>query len=223
MIPAVFLIPFLLFCGVAGAQPADNGHPKIVKKFIRYDAERVRLSLEYLENRHGLVQDRPSIRPKMIVLHYTGSGTAQSVYAYFNRTEIDPGRDYNKKESTLNVSSQYLVDRDGTIYQLMEDTLFARHTIGLNYCAIGIENVGGSSAPLTDKQVDANVALIRHLYGLFPGIEYLIGHSEYVRFRNTPIWRETNAKYITYKSDPGNAFLAKVRGRLKGYALRDRP
>jgi N-acetylmuramoyl-L-alanine amidase len=216
------LLPFFL-SAVSPAQPVDADPPKIIRKPIRYDAERVKLSIEYLKTRHGLVQTTPSIRPKMIVLHFTGSGTAQSVHAYFNPSQIEQGRQYNRTESLLNVSSQYLVDRDGTIFQLMYDTLFARHTIGLNYCAIGIENVGGPSSPLTEKQVMANVALVRHLCMKYPEIEYLIGHSEYLRFRNKSIWKETDPNYITYKTDPGDGFLAKVRERLKNYPLRDRP
>jgi len=143
------------------------------------------------------------------------------MHEYFNPSQIEKGRSYNRNESALNVSSHYLVDRDGTIYKLMEDTLFARHAIGINYCAIGVENIGGPDAPLTDKQGNANIALVKHLSKKFPAIEYLIGHSEYVRFRKKPIWKETNPRYITYKSDTGDEFLRKVRERLKNYPLRN--
>ena len=40
---------------------------------------------------------------------------------------------------TLNVGAQFLVGRDGAIWQLMPETALARHAIGLNWCAIGIE------------------------------------------------------------------------------------
>ncbi|MDA4805622.1 N-acetylmuramoyl-L-alanine amidase, partial [Enterobacter hormaechei] len=61
------------------------------------------------------------------------------------------------------VSAHYLVDRDGTVYQLLPDTFFARHIIGLNYMAIGVENVGGPDAPLTEAQGKANAALVKYL------------------------------------------------------------
>jgi hypothetical protein len=46
---------------------------------------------------------------------------------------------------------------------LVDPELFARHTIGLNYCAIGIENIGSKSQPLTDEQVEANAELVKYL------------------------------------------------------------
>ena len=73
------------------------------------------------------------------------------------------GRKNLSHESALNVSSQFIIDRDGSIYQLMPPNQFARHTIGLNYCAIGVENIGGSKQPLTEAQVEANAKLIRYL------------------------------------------------------------
>ena len=35
-----------------------------------------------------------------------------------------------------------MIDRDGTIYQLVPLAIMCRHTVGLNYTAIGIEHVG---------------------------------------------------------------------------------
>ena len=41
-----------------------------------------------------------------------------------------------------------------------------RHIIGYNWCAIGIENVGGVNGveDLTDAQLEANVELIKYLH-----------------------------------------------------------
>lgn len=195
---------------------------EIKKKYISYDAKRRELSIEYIKTRHGINQASPVIVPKMIVLHYTGGGTIQSNFNYFNQTEIEEARGNNKKQSKLNVSSHFLVDRDGTIYQLMDDTSFARHTIGLNYCAIGVENIGDEKNPLTKEQVIANVQLIRHLCGKYK-IEYLIGHSEYVQFRKTSLWKETDPNYITYKADPGDDFLKQVRSQIKDLNLKYKP
>ncbi len=194
----------------------------IKKKYINYDAKRRALSLEYMKTRHGIIRENPVIEPKMIVLHYTGGGTLQSNYNYFNQTEIEAAREKNRKQSKLNVSAQFLVDRDGTIYQIMDDSLFARHAIGLNYCAIGVENIGGDKNPLTKEQVSANIKLVRHLCKKYK-IEYLIGHSEYTRFRNTPLWKETDPGYITYKADPGDDFMKKVRAQLTDLKLKDKP
>ncbi len=195
----------------------------IIQKPINYNSKREKLSVEYLQQRHGLLNSsKPIIEPKMIVIHYTGIGNLNSIFNYFNRTELENSRALNKKQSSLNVSSQFLIDRNGDIYQLMDETKFARHTIGLNYCAIGIENIGSDKNPLTPEQLQSNVQLIKHL-ATKHNIEYVIGHSEYIAFRNSKLWKETNPNYITYKSDPGNSFMKKVREQLKEYNFKQKP
>lgn len=212
---------FLFLCSISFF--AQNKQVfKTIEKPIVYNAEREKLSLEYLKTRHGLIQDKPTISPKIIVLHYTASGTLLSNFNYFNNVQIENGRKLNKDQSKLNVSAHYLIDRDGTIYHLMKDTLLARHTIGLNYCAIGVENIGSKEQPLTEAQVQANAQLVRELCSKYK-IEYLIGHSEYIKFRNTSLWKETNPKYITYKEDPGSKFLVEVRKLTTDLKLKSTP
>lgn len=195
---------------------------KIVRKLISYTAERRKLSLEYLEKRHGLLQSSPVIKPAIIVLHYTAGGTVNSVYNYFNQLYIEGKRKVNQVQSSLNVSAHFLVDRDGTIYQLIEDTLFSRHTIGLNYCAIGVENIGSNDQPLTPAQVIANAGLIRLLAKKFP-IKYVIGHSEYGVFRKSALWKEKDPAYFTQKQDPGVSFMQGVRKQIQDLGLKGRP
>lgn len=194
---------------------------KIIDKPIVYGEKRVQLSLEYLKERHGIVQEKPTIIPKIIVLHYTGGGTLNSNFNYFNKEEIENSRKINKNQSKLNVSAHFLVDRDGTIYRLVDENLFARHTIGLNYCSIGVENVGSEKNPLTQEQVIANIKLVKYLCEKHK-IEYLIGHSEYAIFRKSDLWKETNSKYFTHKLDPGNDFMKKVREGVKNLNLKSK-
>ncbi|WP_294299527.1 peptidoglycan recognition family protein [uncultured Chryseobacterium sp.] len=209
----------ILMIGFVNGQANE---PKIIRKPISYSEDRIRLSLEYLKEHHGLVQKTSVIVPKMIILHYTANGDVESNFKYFNKTYLEGGRNTLKKQSALNVSSQYLIDRDGTIYQLMEPDQFARHTIGLNYCAIGIENIGSKKEPLTDKQVAANAQLIRYLIKKYK-IEYLIGHSEYGAFRNSKLWKESDPGYFTIKEDPGQDFMNKVRRQVADLHLKDQP
>ena len=208
----------LLVCFVSG----QKSELKIINKPINYSKERISLSLDYLKEHHGLVQETPTIIPKMIVLHYTAGGNVESNFRYFNKTNLESGRGALKKQSTLNVSSHFIVDRDGTIYQIMEPNQFARHTIGLNYCAIGIENIGSKKEPLTQKQVIANAELIRHLKKKYD-IEYLIGHSEYGGFRNSKLWKESDPKYFTEKEDPGKDFMHKIRLEILNLHLKGKP
>ncbi|PIF43587.1 N-acetylmuramoyl-L-alanine amidase [Chryseobacterium sp. 52] len=210
---------FVLIACIAKAQTNEF---KTVNKPIDYSPERVRLSLDYLKSHYNIVQNSPAISPKIIVLHYTAGGTVETNYKYFNKTHLESARNVLKKQSTLNVSSQFIVDRDGTIYQLMEPNMFARHTIGLNYCAIGIENIGSKNQPLTEKQSLSNAQLIRHLTKKY-NIEYLIGHSEYGIFRGSKLWKETDPNYFTAKEDPGKDFMKKVRLLVSDLHLKDKP
>lgn len=213
---------YALFVLISYCTEAQTNEFKIISKSIDYSQERVRLSLEYLKDHYNIVQNSPTISPKIIVLHYTAGGTVETNYKYFNKTHLESARNTLKKQSTLNVSSQFIVDRDGTVYQLMEPNRFARHTIGLNYCAIGIENIGSKSQPLTEKQVLANAQLVRYLTKKYH-IEYLIGHSEYGAFRGSTLWKETDPNYFTVKEDPGKDFMKKVRLLVTDLDLKDKP
>lgn len=195
----------------------------VIQKPISFDEEREQLSIQYLEKRHGIKQTTASIQPKIIVVHYTVIPTMERTFNAFMPSILPSSRTGIKSASSLNVSSQYLIDRDGTTYQLLPDTVFARHVIGLNYCAIGIENVAnGKDLPLTKKQLNANVRLIRTLATKYD-IEYLIGHHEYQAFIGHPLWKETDPHYLTKKSDPGDAFMTDLRNKLKSIGLKGPP
>lgn len=216
MMRSFLLFFYCLFATVLFAQS-----PKIVQKPITWNQERIQLSLDYLKNRHGLNQSAPTIQPKMVVVHWTANNSVKATSNTFNPVKL-PGRPELTKASALNVSSQYVIDRDGTIYQFLPDTIFARHTIGLNYCAIGIENIGSRQNPLTNAQLKANEELIRYLSKMYP-IEYVIGHHEYQRFKKTSWWKETDPKYITGKDDPGDKFMQRLRKHLANLKLNPLP
>ncbi|MDR6736925.1 MULTISPECIES: N-acetylmuramoyl-L-alanine amidase [unclassified Sphingobacterium] len=195
--------------------------PKIIQKPITWNQERIQLSLDYLKNRHGLTQSAPIIHPKMIVVHWTANNSVKATFNTFNPVKL-PGRPELTKASALNVSSQFVIDRDGTIYQFLPDSIFARHTIGLNYCAIGIENIGSRQFPLTNAQLKANEELIRYLSKKYP-IEFVLGHHEYQRFKKTSWWKETDPNYITGKDDPGDKFMNELRSELNDLKLKRLP
>lgn len=202
----VFLfLSFLLFhLAVIG-----QNKPYIVERPITWNSDRERLSLEYMLNRHGIHADTALIEPKIVVVHFTENMSVNATVRTFDPIYL-PGRKDLQAASNLNVSAQFVVGRDGTIYQLLPANFFARHTIGLNYCAIGIENIGTSKNPLTKAQLLANVRLIQYLKTKY-AIEYVIGHHEYQMFNKTLWWKETNPTYITQKRDPGNTFMFSLR------------
>lgn len=195
---------------------------KVIEKPIIFDKERVDLSIAYLKDRHNVVQDNPFIKPVMVVLHWTEIPTVTGTFNTFNTSRLPAARKGIAGASPLNVSSQYVVDRDGTIYRLMPDSTFARHVIGLNYCAIGVENIGGDDSPLTAAQLKANEDLVRYLKSKYD-IQYVIGHFEYLLFKDTPLWKETDPNYQTVKTDPGIDFMEKIRSNLKDLGLKPLP
>jgi len=217
---------------VAACSPTNNAGtsavvsavaPEIIQKPIVFDARREELSIQYLHEHYGIVQDDASIKPTMVVVHWTDIPTMKETFAAFERPGLPPARAAIGSASALNVSSHFLVDRDGTIYQLLPETTMARHVIGLNYCAIGIENVGnGSDLPLTDAQLDSNIALIRYLHAKH-GIQYLIGHYEYSQFIGHPLWKEKDPGYRTEKTDPGVEFMRRLRARLNDLGMQGAP
>lgn len=194
---------------------------RIFDKPITWNEEREELSLKYLKDRHGLEKETASIEPQMVVVHWTAINSIEITFDVFNPPTLG-GRADLTGASNLNVSSQFLIDRDGTIFRLLPDTTFARHVIGLNYLAIGIENVGGADSPLTKEQLKANEELIRYLKRKYP-IEYVIGHHEYQSFQTTELWKETDPDYRTVKSDPGDAFMQKLRKNLTDLNLKPVP
>lgn len=186
--------------------------PYIVYRPILWNEERERLSLEYMLQRHGISADTARIVPRIIVVHYTANMSVNATIKTFHPVHL-AGRKELRSASSLNVSAQYVVGRTGVIYQLLPEDYFARHTIGLNHCAIGIENIGTDTNPLTEAQLKANTRLIAYLKTRY-NIDYVIGHHEYQKFQGTLFWKETNPTYITHKRDPGDEFIRALRKNL---------
>ncbi|AUC86025.1 N-acetylmuramoyl-L-alanine amidase [Polaribacter sp. ALD11] len=196
---------------------------EIIDKPIEFGDLRKQLSLEYMNSHYGIIQDSPTIEPKIIVLHWTAIPTLDASFNAFVNTEIGSHRTKINTASNLNVSSQFLVDLDGTIYRLMPENFMARHVIGLNYSAIGIENVGGTdSTPLTEKQVASNIWLVTYLKDKYD-IDYLIGHYEYTNFENHELWLEKDSGYRTKKTDPGKDFLLQIKNATKHLNFKETP
>jgi N-acetylmuramoyl-L-alanine amidase len=211
----------LLLCLTAVAAASA---PRILDKPIIFNDERKALTLDYLHLHYGSTASSIEIVPRMIVIHWTAAPTLASSFAALNPVRLPGARADIARASALNVSAHFLVDRDGTIYRLMPETWMARHVIGLNYCALGIENVGGGvQHPLTAAQLQADAALVRYLKGRYNGIEYLIGHHEYGRFRGTPLWRERDPSYFTAKIDPGDEFMRRLREEVGDLGLKGVP
>lgn len=213
----------------AAVPTIDETHRTVI------DAERVQLTRDYLAiHDPELAQALPpgsgegaiSFVPRVVVVHFTAIPTLSETLATFAPLTIDSERTVILQNGRLNVGIQFVVDRDGTIYRLYPETVIARHVIGLNQVAIGIENVGtgdlgeeAAEAPLTEAQLVANAALIRDLAARHPTIRYLIGHSEYrdledPRHPAHELFVEALPTYRTEKVDPGRRFMHRLRRLL---------
>ena len=192
---------------------------------IQFSADRVTGTLEYIASHYGEDPEDILILPRIIVLHWTAIDGFEETFAAFDREELGGSRPGLAGAGNVNVSIQFVVDRDGTVYRLMPETWMARHCIGLNYSAIGVENVGGGHGVdnLTDEQIEANVRLVRYLVRKYPTIRYLIGHMEYLKFEGHPLWLELDEDYRTEKIDPGDRFMTAVREAVADLGLEGPP
>ncbi len=210
-----------LICLALALFAAACSSDRIRDRPLSFSEWRVQQTLGYVESRYGVKQDSLEMLPVMVVSHYTAMDSLDVSFNYMNREEMESGRSQLKKAGGANIAVHFLVGKAGDIYRLMPENHIGRHAIGLNRHSIGIENVGNDEASLTTAQVEANELIVRRLVKKYP-IQYLIGHSEYRRFENTPIWEEADDAYRTEKHDPGESFMAALRGRVADLSLKER-
>lgn len=152
--------------------------PKLIWDPIRYDARRKKDMAGYSSRHYGKKTYKLS-SPKVIVLHYTATNSYSSIHSFFNdRTGLGPGG--SKPESPGNCT-HFVISKTGKIYQLAPLEYMCRHTIGLNYTAIGIEFIELNSASHIlnrPKQLKAGLRLVRWLQST-KGIKKanVIGHA----------------------------------------------
>jgi N-acetylmuramoyl-L-alanine amidase len=114
--------------------------------------------------------------PHVIVIHFTVTPDFQSTFNTFAGDEPDP-----ELHELPNTCAHFVVDRAGIIHQLVSLGTMCRHTVGLNWTAIGIEHVGYSDHQvLTDhRQMQSSLGLVRWLRCKFQiPISDVIGHNE---------------------------------------------
>jgi len=149
--------------------------PRIVSWPIPFGARRRAETAAYSERHYGTATYRLS-RPRVIVEHVTVTASAQEAWNAFATDAPDP-----ELHELPQVCAHFLIDRDGTIFQLVSLHLICRHTVGLNDRAIGIEHVGMSDAEVIDdrRQLTASLELTRWLRCMdLIRVRDVIGHSE---------------------------------------------
>lgn len=137
----------------------------------------------------------------MIVLHFTAGPTWQSARSTFASDAPNLGEEPG-------VCSHFVIDQTGGIHSIVPPRIRCRHTIGLNYTAIGVEMVqeapdGSHAADLAilhrPPQIHAAlhlVAFLAHKNGIRP--HEVIGHAmanEDRHFRDLEGWRNDHTDW----------------------------
>src|SRR5215210_6280570 len=137
--------------------------PRVLSKPIPFGGGRKADMADYAQRHYGINGFRLQ-NPRVIVEHYTVTSSFQPVFDYFSRNEPDP-----ELHELPGVCSHFVIDRDGTIYRLVPTSIMCRHTVGLNWTAVGIEHVGQSDSEVigNSRQLAASLRLTRALQGRY--------------------------------------------------------
>ncbi|HEX2016925.1 MAG TPA: peptidoglycan recognition family protein [Solirubrobacteraceae bacterium] len=152
--------------------------------------------------------------PHVIVEHFTETSSFSAAFNTFAPDMADP-----ELHEKPNVCSHFVVDRDGTVYQLVPVTIICRHTVGLNYTAIGIEHVGFSDQQVLSnrRQMHGSLALTWWLRCRFRiPIGNVIGHNESLgsRFHREDVPRLRSQTHSDF-SRPGMQVYRQRLSRLR--------
>ena len=127
--------------------------------------------------------------PKVIVEHVAVASSASAT-----RNTFVPDRPDPELHELPNVCSHFVVDRDGSIFQLVSVRIMCRHTVGLNYTSIGIEHAGFRDSDVLGNRRELAASLrltawLRCRYGI--RLSNVIGHNESL---SSPYHRERVAR-----------------------------
>ena len=196
---------------VPPTQGVDALRPPIVQRPIPFGAARKRETAAYARRHYGL--DTYRLRdPHVIVEHLTVTSSIAATYNTFA-----PDRPDVELHELPGVCSHFVVGRDGTIVQFVALSIMCRHTVGLNWTALGIEHVGSRDTDLLGNpaQLRASLRLTRWLrcrYGI--KVRDVIGHNESL---TSPYHRENVARLRRQThADLATPAMRKYRKRLRG-------
>ena len=169
--------------------------PPITWKAIPFGAKRKREMAAYSKRHYG-TRTWHLRHPKVIVEHYTDGTTFSGAWSTFASNSPDLGE-------LPGTCAHFIVDRDGTIYQLVPLGIRCRHAVAMNWTAIGIEHVGTSDKMVLGDHAQMRSSLrltlwLMHTYGI--NIGNVIGHHETLQspyhHELYPSWRcQTHADF----------------------------
>jgi N-acetylmuramoyl-L-alanine amidase len=196
---AIALLIGGLVAGPIGASPTASRAARPPSRIwaIPFGPKRKREMAAYSERHYGEHSWRLR-HPRVIVEHMAEASTAAAVHDTFAPDVPDP-----ELHELPNVCSHFVVNSAGRIYRLVNLRTRCRHTVGLNWTAIGIEHTGFADADaLNDpRQMDASLRLTQWLRCKFRiPIRDVIGHNEslsspYHRERVPSLRRQTHGDW----------------------------
>lgn len=158
-----------LVFAAAPAHPAIKSHP------IPFPQTRKAEMADYSKRHYGDHTYALSA-PKVIVEHIAAAPSLRSIFNIFAPDKPDP-----ELHELPNACSHLAVGPTGKIWKLVPLNIRCRHTVGLNYTAIGIEHVGFADADVLGRpaQLRASLRLTHYLQCRFRiSINNVIGHNE---------------------------------------------
>ncbi|HVA19065.1 MAG TPA: peptidoglycan recognition family protein [Solirubrobacteraceae bacterium] len=152
--------------------------PHIIWDPIPFGPERKAQMVAYARRHYGsfMTPTYKLVHPHVIVIHYTETPTFQATYNTF--APDVPDTELHELPGTC---AHFVIDKNGGIHQLVPLDIMCRHTVGLNWTAIGIEHVGSSDQEVLDDpaQTGASLRLVRWLRCHYHvAVRNVIGHNE---------------------------------------------
>jgi beta-N-acetylhexosaminidase len=183
--------------------------PPIVGDPIPFGAQRVAETRRYAVRHYGLRRAR-LIAPKVIVEHMTENTSYSATFNTFAPDVADV-----ELHELPGTCAHFVIDANGTIHQLVSLKWICRHTVGLNWTAIGIEHVGVREAGVLGsvRMLRASLRLTRWLQAKYEiSDNNVIGHAESL---SSPYHREKVARLKTQThGDWPRRFMVKYRREL---------
>jgi N-acetylmuramoyl-L-alanine amidase len=209
----VLCVTVLSAIGQAQTAPtasASAARPPISKWAIPFGAKRKAEMAAYSERHYGEHTWRLR-HPKVIVEHIAVTGSAAGVHNTFasDTPDVELGE-------LPNVCSHFVIGSSGRIFQLVNLRTRCRHTVGLNWTAIGIEHVGFADSDLlgNPRELHASLRLTQYLrchFGI--AVHNVIGHAESL---SSPYHRELVSSLRTQThGDMVHASMRVYRQRLR--------
>ena len=152
--------------------------PDVVWKRIPYGHHRRRQMAAYSRRHYGTWSWHLT-DPKVVVQHYTDGTSFSSAWNTFAANSRHNGE-------LPGTCAHFIIDTDGTIYQLVPLEIRCRHAVGMNWTSVGIEHVGTSDAHVLNNhaQMRSSLRLSVWLMARFGiNVGNVIGHAETLESR----------------------------------------